>query len=113
MLGPLVTPVSRHCGKADSTQGVKCRCLTCGALLLISSLKYVDTPHPPRCDQKSAQVYESKGVSRAPLRKRVRNLLKMHGLHVCNKKQKASRGVAAKGCLERSTPAPDVSQNKS
>jgi hypothetical protein len=37
-------------------------------------------PLPLRCDEKSAEVVDGKGVASPPLRKRVRNWLKIKGL---------------------------------
>ena len=45
----------------------------------------------PRGDRKSAEAIENGRDSAAPLRKRVRNLLTMLGLHGCNRKQRSWR----------------------
>jgi hypothetical protein len=40
----------------------------------------------PRGDRKSAEAPQNRGDSVAPLRKRVRNCMKLLGLHGCNRK---------------------------
>src|SRR5258707_9646261 len=43
----------------------------------------------PRRDRKSAETAQNRGDSVAPLRKRVRNCMKLLGLHGCNRKQRS------------------------
>jgi hypothetical protein len=60
----------------------------------------------PRCDRKSAEPIENGRDSLAPLRERVRNCMKLHGLHVCDSK---IRTWSAKvSTLGECTPHPRV-----
>src|SRR5882762_3309847 len=43
---------------------------------------------PPRCDRKSAETIQNREDRRAPLRKRVRNLMILLDLWVCDKREK-------------------------
>jgi hypothetical protein len=58
------------------------------ALLFSPAAEVRWIPPTPYHDQKSAQATENKGVIGAPLRKRVRNCMKMLCLQVCDKEQR-------------------------
>jgi hypothetical protein len=59
----------------------------------------------PRGDRKSAETIENRVNRGFPLRKRVRNCMKMRDLHVCDKQQRTwQTGVGEGGGLGYPTP---------
>jgi len=80
-----------HPAGAFGLQSAQAVCFEAVATLLQVALEKRTTRYPPTPydDRKSAQAFGNTGDSGAPLRKRVRNCMKMLGLHACDKKQKS------------------------